>query len=723
MTFYYSMTNPFPQIFNLAGTGLNSGSVYIGVAGQDPITNPKQVYWDADATLPASQPLKTTGGYIVRDISGTMTPAAVYLEGPYSIKVLDKNGSLIYYQAKVLDEVLNFIADLQTDAGAGLIGFSHDETYADGTVGNSLKQVLRITDEPFASELTAVAQIQAAIDTAEALGGGVIFIPPGTYDCGSTNLNITGANVTLWMYGATLLNTRIVISATATDTAVLGGTVLDNTGGGSTYLADISGTRFLIQDVTFRKLPVIGGYMFYIRKESSFGVFRGYRTFGSNGIFVQGHDHTFLGYEMECRGVDPATPGSDDCFAIKAAATDISTPVETYNIVIGPGTVRGFTNIVGIGSEIGLSGADDPTYSNSVRNVTVTGVTAYRCGYVAYIKPGALPADYRYGLVEAVAISNCTLIDPTGNNFQSGIMITAGRGAIVRDVNVTNVVVRARGLGTSVTHNGIYIRGANQGASATIEDIEIANCAFYDNFDGVDNSGSAPGQPFNAIIAIERLSSSNDTIRRVRIRGVKGRGTKNMAVNAENFPQGPIVIEDCSFEQIGVNPLSGTYRAIMGVTSATDFAFINNVIVEAATQRPGGQTTFSAKTNLETVNIGSAAAGTGYRAPVWIAPANSWIWKIELVNDLAITQSDIDYSTFTLRNMSTASDIVSVTTKTTGGLAFAADTPTSLSATAFDSAAGYLPRGSVLRFEKADSGTGQPMDRMYAVIYYMPYGS
>lgn len=706
------------QFLDNNGRILSGGRLYTYQAGT---TTPQATYADSGGNV-------SNGQYVQLDSAGR-PPSEIWLlkTQNYKFEVRSATDTSIRTYDNIpgiasAADFSAFVVRLASGEGADLVGFSHDETYVDGTVGNSLKQVLRITDEPFASELTVVAQIQAAINRAQSLGGGVVFIPPGTWDCGSTNLNITGAGVTIFMMGATLLNTRIVMGPTATDPSLVGGTILDNTSNSSAYLFDISATRPRVNGTIFRKLPVTGGVMGYIRKEASFGEFFGYKTFGANGIFVSGHDHVFGGYEMECRGVDPATPGSDDAFAIKAASTDISVPVETYNIAIGPGTVRGFTNIVGIGSEIGLSNADDPTYSSFVRNVTVTGVAAYRCGYIAYIKPGAVSADYRNGLVEAIAVSNCTLIDPTGNNFQSGILITAGRGAIVRDVNISNCVVRARGLNPSVIHVGVYIRGANQGASATIEDIEINDCAFYDNFDGADNGPSTPGQPFHAIVAIERLSAANDTIRRIRMRGLKGRGTKNMAISAENTPQGPVQIEDSNFELIGVNPISGTYRGIMGVTSATDFAFSDLVIQEAGSQRPGGQTTFVAKTDMAVVSVGTAAAGTGYRAPLWTAPRNCWVWKIELVNDLAITQSDVDYSTYTLRNMSTASDIVSVTTKTTGGLAFAADTPTSLSATAFDSAAGYLPRNAVLRFEKADTGLGQPMDRMYALIHYLPYG-
>ncbi len=120
MTTYYSVSNPFMQILNLSGTGLNDGDVYFGVAGQDPITHPITVYWDMSGTT-ASQPIATTGGYLYR--SGT--PAAVFVNAAsaeYSIKVLDKNGATVYYEANVNDALATFMASLATTTNASLTG-------------------------------------------------------------------------------------------------------------------------------------------------------------------------------------------------------------------------------------------------------------------------------------------------------------------------------------------------------------------------------------------------------------------------------------------------------------------------------------------------------------------------------------------------------------------------------------------------------------------------
>lgn len=181
MTFIYSASNPYPQILNLQGTGLNDGDVYFGVAGQDPVDNPITVYWDADGLIPAAQPVPTSGGYLYR--SGT--PANVYINNqPYSIKVLDKNGAQIYYQSNVLDPVFEFISALAAPAGADFIGFSQAETYGQGTVGLALQRQVSIKDAPFNASCDGVtddaAAIAAALATFPDYVGGVLIIPPNT---------------------------------------------------------------------------------------------------------------------------------------------------------------------------------------------------------------------------------------------------------------------------------------------------------------------------------------------------------------------------------------------------------------------------------------------------------------------------------------------------------------------------------------------------------------
>ena len=180
MTFFYSMSNPFPQVFGLNGQGLNGGKIYIGIAGQDPETNPKTVYWDEAGIDVAEQPLQTSAGYIVREGA----PATVFLNGPYSIRVRDRHNVEIYYQPNVLDEVLQFIADISSPEGAGLVGFSHDAANAAGSVGGKLAKTIYVTDEPYGAVGNGTADDTAAILAAVAdagANGSIIFPRGGTF--------------------------------------------------------------------------------------------------------------------------------------------------------------------------------------------------------------------------------------------------------------------------------------------------------------------------------------------------------------------------------------------------------------------------------------------------------------------------------------------------------------------------------------------------------------
>jgi len=85
------------QVFvALDGTALEGGRIFIGSAYSDPESSPLTVYWDEALSVPAAQPLLTSGGVIVRD----GTPAEVYSAQPlYSIRVRDRSGSVVWYKS------------------------------------------------------------------------------------------------------------------------------------------------------------------------------------------------------------------------------------------------------------------------------------------------------------------------------------------------------------------------------------------------------------------------------------------------------------------------------------------------------------------------------------------------------------------------------------------------------------------------------------------------
>jgi hypothetical protein len=83
---------PFPTFADRDGNALDNGNVYIGTAFTDAETNQIPVYWDDALTIPASQPIKTSGGYFFRN----GTPANVFVNGDYSMTVKDSKNTLVY---------------------------------------------------------------------------------------------------------------------------------------------------------------------------------------------------------------------------------------------------------------------------------------------------------------------------------------------------------------------------------------------------------------------------------------------------------------------------------------------------------------------------------------------------------------------------------------------------------------------------------------------------
>jgi len=85
------------QIFvDIDATALEGGYVYVGPAYGNPVTTPIDVFWDAAMTIPAAQPLRTSGGYIVRD----GTPSEIWTApSVYSVTVNNVAGRRVYYTA------------------------------------------------------------------------------------------------------------------------------------------------------------------------------------------------------------------------------------------------------------------------------------------------------------------------------------------------------------------------------------------------------------------------------------------------------------------------------------------------------------------------------------------------------------------------------------------------------------------------------------------------
>lgn len=103
-----SITTPFPIFTDRNGQPLDGGYVYVGTANLDPVTNPVSIFWDAGLTVPAAQPVRTSGGYAVNNGA----PSVIYTSGDFSITVCDKNNTPLYsapsYTFRVNSDAITF---------------------------------------------------------------------------------------------------------------------------------------------------------------------------------------------------------------------------------------------------------------------------------------------------------------------------------------------------------------------------------------------------------------------------------------------------------------------------------------------------------------------------------------------------------------------------------------------------------------------------------------
>ena len=117
-----SIQPTYPIFTDTDGQPLEDGYIWIGQANLDPQGNPINVYWDAALTQLAGQPIRTMGGYPVNN----GTPARLYVNSDYSIRVMSKNGSTLYS------------APVATESYGGGIINATDVAYNNETVATAL---------------------------------------------------------------------------------------------------------------------------------------------------------------------------------------------------------------------------------------------------------------------------------------------------------------------------------------------------------------------------------------------------------------------------------------------------------------------------------------------------------------------------------------------------------------------------------------------------------
>jgi hypothetical protein len=147
-----SIQPTYPIFTDIDGQPLEAGYVWIGQANLDPQVNPINVYWDAALTIPASQPIRTLGGYP----SNSGTPARLYVNSDYSIRVMNKNGSVVYSAPEA------------TERYSGAVVFFG----ASNATGDGAQTIFAVSSSPSSIYINGVYQNQ---NTWSFAGGSVTF--------------------------------------------------------------------------------------------------------------------------------------------------------------------------------------------------------------------------------------------------------------------------------------------------------------------------------------------------------------------------------------------------------------------------------------------------------------------------------------------------------------------------------------------------------------------
>ncbi len=156
-----SIQPTYPIFTDIDGQPLEDGFVWVGQANLDPQVNPIGVFWDAALTISAAQPIRTLGGYP----SNSGAPARLYVNSDYSIRVMNKNGSIVYSAASPTERY-----------GSNDISYTPPFANSVGTtVEEKLSQVISVKDFGAVGNTTAISRALLAS------GGKPVMLDDGIY--------------------------------------------------------------------------------------------------------------------------------------------------------------------------------------------------------------------------------------------------------------------------------------------------------------------------------------------------------------------------------------------------------------------------------------------------------------------------------------------------------------------------------------------------------------
>jgi len=158
-----SIQSPFPIFTDIDGQPLEQGQVWLGTAGNNPISSPITAYWDAALTQVVTQPVTTRGGY---PLNGTAV-GRLYVNADFSILVRNRRG---YDVLSALSATERFDSSLVTFVQAGLGAVVR-------TAQAKMRDIVSVKD--FGAVGDGVADDTVAVTNAIATGKDV-YVPQGS---------------------------------------------------------------------------------------------------------------------------------------------------------------------------------------------------------------------------------------------------------------------------------------------------------------------------------------------------------------------------------------------------------------------------------------------------------------------------------------------------------------------------------------------------------------
>ena len=193
-----SILPPFAQFTDRDGAPLDGGYIYIGSPGLDAQTNAIVAYWDDAFSIPAAQPIRTLGGYPLRNGS----PARVYVPTDFSITVLDGDGTFVY----------SSLTGAFAGGGSGVSAF-----YADKYTTTAGQTTFTLTTNP------------ASINALDVSLDGSSLVPGDDFTWTQTTLTLTApafAGQRLLARYTASAGTATVLAGSVTDVSVAAGSIL-----------------------------------------------------------------------------------------------------------------------------------------------------------------------------------------------------------------------------------------------------------------------------------------------------------------------------------------------------------------------------------------------------------------------------------------------------------------------------------------------------------------